>query len=259
MSNTRRAAATRATRHGTATGRRAERQSVPLHQHPAIFPILGLLACLAFLVAAADNRFTVKQVQVVGTNLPAQQIIAASDVSGKNIFRVRAAAVIVRLQSVRQVAVTEVDTQFPDTVIIHAKLRQRFAAWQRGSQLYVVDPDGRVVAQVHATTLPIIIGPAQGDSLGPGVVQAVKYAQSILPAAPYGRIARYEFGPIHGLTIVGQSGWRAITGRGTPTQLDVRIATLAAFLRKSSARAATLKTIDLRQHEPYATTGASTP
>lgn len=210
------------------------------------------MACVAFLIAAIANVFTVRQVQVVGTGLPAQQLVTASDLTGKNIFRVRSDAVIVRLQSVRSVAVTEVDTQFPDTVIIHARLRQRFAAWQRGSSLLIVDPDGRVVDEVKSTTLPVIVGPAQGSSLGPGVVQAVRYAQATLPAAPYGKIARYEFGPIHGLTIVGQSGWRAIAGRGTPAQLDLRIATLAALLRRYGVRAASLSIVDLRQREPYA-------
>jgi len=258
MSDTRRVAPARAPAQRTAVRGRAQRTSIPFYQHPAIPSLLVLLACLAFVAAAVQGVFTVQQVRVVGVNLPAQQLVAAANVQGKNIFRVRADDVIAQLQSVRQVVVTRVDTEFPGTVIVHARLRQRFLAWQRGKQLLIVDPDGRIIDTVPHTSLPVVVGPAQGEALGPGVVQAVRYAQSTLPSAPFGRIARYEFGPIHGLTIVGQSGWRAIVGRGTPAILDMRIATLAGYLRTQNTGTRSFKTVDLRPREPYVTHG-STP
>jgi hypothetical protein len=225
---------------------------VPLHKHPALPPILALLVCVGFLATAIGGVFQVHSVQVVGKGLPNQRIVAAAGLSGHNIFRVRSDAVIARLQSVREIAVTEVDTEFPDRVVIHARLRQRFAAWQRGPQLFIVDPQGQIVDQVKSTKLPVIVGPARGSPLSPGVVQAVRYARSTLPAAPAGHIARFEIGPLHGLTIVGQSGWRALIGRGSPQLLDTRIASLAAVLKKKAACAPSLIVIDLRQRTPYA-------
>jgi hypothetical protein len=215
--------------------------------------LLILLVCLALTGAAVGGVFQVKTVQVVGRGLPVRTIVAAADLSGRNIFRVRSDAVVAHVQAaVREIAVTEVDTEFPDRVIIHARMRQRFAAWQRGGRLFIVDPQGQIVDEVRSTKLPVIVGPAAGSPLTPGVVQAVRYAESILPGAPAGRIARFEFGPLHGLTIVGQTGWRALIGRGSPQLLDTRIASLLAALLKKPARAQCLLFIDLRLRAPYA-------
>jgi cell division septal protein FtsQ len=254
MSETRRVTSTRSTpRRATRAHARPDSRgpTMPIYRHPLVLPLLLFVACLLFLASAFGGMFTVRQVQVVGTGLPTSQIIAASGLQGKNIFRIRSDSVVARLQAVRQIVVSEVDTEFPDRVIIHARLRTRFAAWRRGSQLYIVDPQGNIVAPVATTTLPIIVGPAQGETLGPGVVQAVQYAQTVLPTAPYGHIATFEFGPKHGLTIIGVSGWHAIVGTGQPATLDMRIAELAAVLRKKGADAATLRLINLRQPEPY--------
>jgi POTRA domain-containing FtsQ-type protein/cell division protein FtsQ len=253
MSDTRRVSSGRAVTRRPTSQRRVRRETVPFYHHPALPSLLALIACFAFVAAAIAGVFKVHQVRFVGANLPAAQIEAAANLDGRNIFRVRSDVVISQLQSVRQIAVTQVETEFPDTVVIHARLRQRFAAWQRGSQLLIVDPDGRVVDTVAHTTLPVIVGPPRGRTLGPGVVQAVRYAQTALSGAPHGRIARFEFGPLHGLTIVGVSGWRAIVGRGTPARLDMRIATLGAWLRRFPNNSTTGILIDLRHREPYST------
>jgi hypothetical protein len=225
---------------------------VPLHKHPALPPLLILLGCLALMGTAVGGVFKVKTVQVDGKGLPVGKIVAAADLSGRNIFRVRSDAVVAHLQAaVREIAVTEVDTEFPDRVVIHARMRQRFAAWQRGNRLFIVDPQGQIVDEVRSTKLPMIVGPAAGSPLTPGVVQAVGYARSTLPAVPAGRIARFEFGPRHGLTIVGQTGWRALIGRGSPQLLDTRIASLAALLKKHPS----LLFVDLRLKAPYARFG----
>jgi cell division septal protein FtsQ len=224
----------------------------------SVTPLVLFLLCLAFLGAAFGGYFKVREVQVVGTGVPVAQIVSAADVQGRNIFRVRGDGVVTRLQSVRQVVVTKVETDFPGKVVIYARMREQFAAWRRNGKLYVVDPNGTIIQQVTSTTLPIISGPAPGDSLGPGVVQSTRYALATLPAVPYGRISAIQFGPKHGMTIVGQAGWQAILGRGTPHKLDTRIAELAAVLRKEGPKAASLKIIDLRLKEPYAT-GLATP
>lgn len=252
MSTTRRTTPSGATpRRGGGT-RAREARITPFYRHPAVPTALLLLACMAFIAAAAAGYFQVRRVLVVGTGLPTGQIVVAANVQGRNIFRIRSDSVIDRVATVSQVVVTRVETRFPDTVVIRARVRERFAAWRRGSTLYIVDPDGRIVQRATSTTLPIVVSPADGTALGPGVVQAVRYAQTALPAAPSGAVAGYRFDRKRGLTVLGTSGWQAILGTGTPRALDMRIATLVAVLRQDPARAATLTFIDLRSSEPYA-------
>jgi hypothetical protein len=253
MTETRRVTTTRSSpRRTVRAGERAAARRTPIFTRRALSPLLILLVCLAFIAAAFAGVFKVRDVQVVGSGLPASQIIAASQIQGKNIFRVRADGVVANLQSVTTVVVTKVETDFPNKVVIYARMRRPFAAWNRNGHLFVVDPSGTIIEEVTKTTLPIISGPAPGDSLGPGVVQATRYALSTLPSVPYGRISAFQFGPKHGMTIVGVSGWQAILGRGTPATLDTRIAELATVLHHERARDASLTIIDLRQKEPYA-------
>lgn len=252
MSTTRRTTPSRATPRRGARSRTRASRTVPFYRHPGTPTAILLLACVAFIAAAAAGYFQVRRVQVVGTHLPTRQVVAAANVQGRNIFRIRSDSVIDRVAAVSQIVVTQVETRFPDTVVIRARLRERFAAWRRGSTLYIVDPDGRIVQRATSTTLPVVLSAAEGTALGPGVVQAVRYAQTALPAAPSGAIASYQFDTKRGLTILGTSGWQAIVGAGTPRALDARIATLVAVLRQDPARAATLTFIDLRSSEPYA-------
>lgn len=192
---------------------------------------------------------------MVGSNLPVDRIIQASRVYDQNIFRIRSDQVVSRLSRVPEVTVERVETSFPDQVTIHARLRRAMVAWQSQGTLYLVDPQGNIIDRVKATTLPVIIGVnGSGDqpSLGPGVVQAVRYAVDLLPAAPGGEIAAFSFDHQAGLSIVGRPGWQAQIGAGDAQTLVQRVATLAAFLRKIGPRAQKLKLIDLRSSTPYA-------
>jgi len=231
-----------------------------LELRPAVLALCGLCLCLVALAAAFSGFFKVRQVIVVGSNLPVDRIIEASRVYGQNIFRIRSDQVVSRLSIVREVTVDRVETSFPDRITIRAHLRRAMVAWQSQGGLYLVDPQGNIIDRVKATTLPVIIGVnAGGDqpSLGPGVVQAVRYAVELLPAATGGSIAAFSFDNQSGLSIVGRPGWQARIGAGDAQTLVQRIATLAAFLQKIGSRAQKLKSIDLRSSTPYAVyTGA---
>ncbi len=221
----------------------------------AILALFGLCLCLVALAAAFSGFFRVRHIDVVGSNLPVDRIIQASRVYDQNIFRIRSDQVVSRLSRVPEVTVERVETSFPDQVTIHARLRRAMVAWQSQGTLYLVDPQGNIIDRVKATTLPVIIGVnGSGDqpSLGPGVVQAVRYAVDLLPAAPGGGIAAFSFDHQAGLSIVGRPGWQAQIGAGDAQTLVQRIATLAAFLRKIGPRAQKLKSVDLRSSTPYA-------
>jgi len=236
------------------------RENEPLKLRRAVLALFGLCLCLMALAAAFSGFFRVRHIDVVGSNLPVDRIIQASRVYDQNIFRIRSDQVVSRLSSVREVAVDQVETSFPDRVTIRARLRRAMVAWQSRSGLYLVDPQGNLIDRVTSTTLPVIIGVNGGGdqpALGPGIVQAVRYAVELLPAAPGGGIAAFSFDHQAGLSIVGRPGWQAQIGAGDAQTLVQRIATLAAFLQKIGPRAQKLKSVDLRSNTPYAVyTGA---
>lgn len=222
--------------------------------HPAV-PAIALLGLMAgFLFAALSGQFSVRQIRVVGEGLPVARIDQSAGVVGKNIFTVRSDAVIANLAGVQEVAVRRVDVTFPDRVTIYARMRQAMVAWRTAAGLFWLDPDGRIIKSVKATTLPIITSAEQNGSLGPGVVEAVHEAVILLPAAPNGAIAGFHYDPRAGLTITGKSGWQAVVGMGGPRTMANRIAILAQFLRKAHAQGRTFKRLYLQSGAAYAVT-----
>lgn len=219
-----------------------------------VWPLLALLACLFSLGVILGGFFTVRQVDVVGTNLPRGTIVQAAGITGQNIFTVRSDGVVARLDAVPEVVVQRVETSFPDRVTIYARERIPMVAWQQtGGGLFLLDPNGRVITQVSTTNLPVIVGTAPGSKLGPGIVAAVRYAVHELPQEPRGAIHAFRFNPDNGLTIVGRAGWTADVGRGSPRVLMDRIGTLAGLLQSIRNRPQQLKYVDLRYQSPYAT------
>ena len=217
-----------------------------------LLPWLGLLVCLASLSAALGGVFRVRQVEVVGANLPVDTIVRTAGVSGQNLFTVRSDQVVARLSRVRAIVVHRVDLSFPDRVTIYASLRPTLVAWESGGALYELDPEGMIVRQVKSTRLPIIVGTGHNGPLGPSIVQAVRYAMASLPSAPNGAVAAFRYDP-GGLAIVGRAGWTAEVGVGTPQTLVDRIATLSSVLAAVRTQPRPLKFVDLRLRVPYLT------
>jgi hypothetical protein len=201
---------------------------------------------------AVSGLVKVLEVRVVGANLPAGAIVAASGVVGQNIFTVQSDQVVSRLSSIREIAVRRVEADFPDTVTIYALMRTPLVAWRDGKTLYELDPEGRIIRQVASTSLPVVVGSDTTGPLGPGVVQAVRYAVVTLPQAPGGAISVLHFDPKNGLSITGRAGWTAVIGRGQAQTLVNRIATLSAVLVKVHPRPDHLVFVDLRYRSPYA-------
>ncbi len=233
------------------SGRRPPNTANPeMSRYPFVWSALGLLACLAGVAAALAGAFSVRQVQVIGANLPRATIVQAADIEGHNVFSVRSDAVVDSLATVPEIVVQRVETSFPDRVTIFARERLPIVAWQPiGGGTFLLDDEGHVIEQVRNPSLPIIVGGSIRTPLGAGIVAAVRFAVHRLPLAPSGAIASFRFDSSSGLTIRGRSGWTAAAGRGTPRQLTDRIANLAAFLKSIHNRP--FKFVDLRNH-PYA-------
>lgn len=231
----------------------AKSQSAEERMHPAVPAIAVFGLSLGFLLASLSGQFTVREIQVVGQNLPVAAIDQSARVEGTNIFTVRSDTVVANLQSVQEVAVRRVDVSFPDRVIIYARLRRAMAAWRTVGGLYLLDPEGRIIRSVKSTALPIISSTEKNGSLGPGIVEAVREAVVLLPSAPDGAIGAFTYNPRIGLTIAGRSGWQAIVGSGSRRAMVNRIATLAAVLRKEHRQGQRLGRVDLRNRTPYGT------
>lgn len=225
--------------------------SRPIHSHPGVWSLAALGLCVGVLAAIISGTFTVRQVVVVGKGVPQGQVAASAGVMGENIFAVQTDSVVARLAAVRQIAVRQVSTSFPGRVVIYARERQAIVAWRQAGSLYLLDPDGRIINQVSKTALPTITSTG-GGSLNAATIEAVREAVKILPTAPNGGIAAFQYDAGTGLTIQGRMGWQAIVGKGSPQTLVNRIATLAAFFRATSARGVVPKLVDLRYRSPYA-------
>lgn len=214
--------------------------------------LLALLGCFLLLGAALGGVFRVRHVTVIGANLPTDTIVQAAAVTGQNIFTVRSDQIIARLASVREIEVSKVDTSFPDGVTIYASLRQAAVAWHTGSALYEVDQAGAVIRQVTTTTVPIIQGADAHGQIGPGMVEAVLYAQQVLPKVANGAIASFQVTPQNGFEIVGKTGWTAIVGEGAPQLMATRVSTLVEILKKAPLHTGQLRLVDLRPSQPFA-------
>lgn len=212
----------------------------------------ALLACLAAIGAALSGSFTVQRVVVVGSGLPTATIVSAAQLSGKNIFRLRADQVVSRLdQQVHQIAVTRVATSFPNQVTIYARLRRPLVAWQSNQGLVLLDAEGWIIGSVAKTNLPIISGDGAARGVPPSIIRAVSYAFRVLPASGPGAINAFQVQPRTGLVIVDRSGWSADIGHGTAQTLVNRIATLGSVLQAIQAQGKRLQFIDLRYRVPY--------
>ncbi len=238
-----------------ASSARTNRRSVPREAavhwwNPAWTSILVLLLVLAALAAALMGVFTVRTVRVEGANLPVNLVRGAAGVNGSNIFSVRADQVIDRLSQFPSITVQRVETSFPDEVIIYAQARMPIAVWHSTSGEYLVDATGILVGPAGPTTrLPVVTGGTSPP--GRGQLAAIHYAATVLPPIPNGALTDFTLDPHVGLEVNGHAGWHAVVGAGPPGTLTMRVATLAALLRKLGKRGQQLGYTDLRFKGPY--------
>lgn len=211
--------------------------------------MIGLILCGGFLGAILLGVFTVRRVTVVGANLPSAQIEQMANVDGENIFTVRSDEVAARVGQLPSVDVTRVDTSFPDTVTIYASLRDASIAWRNANGLFLIDRYGVSLGPTASSSLPTVAGGNAPPSRG--IVEAVRYAAQTLPGAPGGKSATFAIDPQIGLTITGQSGWKADVGNGDRQTMVQRVATLVAILKQLGDRTASLAYVDVRYREPY--------
>lgn len=213
--------------------------------------LAGLILSLASLAAVVGGLFTVHTVRVVGSRLPQATIVAATDVTGKNIFRVRSDQVVERLSHLPSIDVDRVEVSFPNQVTVYARDRVPVVAWVTPSGDFLIDRSGTQIGEVRNTSLPAVSGGDRPPDAG--MVAAILYAATALPNTPNGTATGFQIDKYGNLLVLGRGGWQAQLGRGSAQQLVRRVAVLAAILDKSRTRTHRLTFVDVRYHSPYYT------
>ena len=123
---------------------------------PAFFVLAGAMLLLYGFLLSGD--FLVGSVVVKGTDIgdPAQ-IVTTADAIGEPIFTIDASESAERVAALPFVESVTVSTRYPDEVVISVVERTPVVLWQVGSQAFLVDAHGNVLAEQSRDGLPLII------------------------------------------------------------------------------------------------------
>jgi cell division protein FtsQ len=135
----------------------------------------GFLLLYGFLFS---GDFLVASVVVEGTEIgdPAQ-VVTTADAIGEPIFTIDASESAERVAALPYVESVTVRTRYPDEVVISVVERTPVVLWQVGSQAFLVDARGNVLAEQVRDGLPLVIAeedpPAIGDTIDAERISAV--------------------------------------------------------------------------------------
>jgi cell division protein FtsQ len=153
---------------------------------PAFFVLAGGLLLLYGFLLSGD--FLVGSVVVHGARIgdPAK-IVTTADAIGEPIFTIDASDAADRVAALPYVERVSVTTRYPDKVVISVVERTPVVVWQVGSQGFLVDAHGNVLAEQARDELPLVFvegdPPAVGSALDPERVAAVIAVREALGSA----------------------------------------------------------------------------
>lgn len=241
---------------------------VPLRQAPRSLRASrrlrrGLWFLLALAIAvggpavwlAADARFYVYRAQVVGTSrLSHRAIFEASGLKGLHILWARSAdieeGVLAEFPSLERARAA---CRFPANCTVSVLERQPRVLWNDDGQLWWIDEDGAIFparggweetqAATEAAERWLVAGPLPQDDEG-GLDGRVRVALTELWASGEDAPTDYDYSPDHGLSFVGEHGWRVMVGRGSGMRQRLRLVEqLAAHLE---SRGVSPRFVDVR-------------
>jgi cell division protein FtsQ len=190
----------------------------------------------------ARTGFAVDQIKVVGNRETSEiDILDKLDLDGWTSlvgFNVETARErVATLPWVEGAAVRKI---YPHTLEVRIEERQPFALWQQGSQLSVIERDGRVIvpyAGGNQATLPLLVGPG-----------APEHAPDFLA-----RVAHYPelANRVRGYVRVGDRRWDLRLDNGITVKLpeeaeDAALAQLVALDREQSLLSRDIAAVDMR-------------
>lgn len=204
----------------------------------------GRLAALVLAIACAGglvylltaNLLTVRSLTIVGAGATEQgQIAETIGVMGNNIFTVEPQAAAERLAALPTVREATVWPELPDRLVIRLTERQPLLVWQVGSDRFLVDERGLVMAvnppAERTGNLPIVnVRDTDPPSVGGRIdaALAVKLTVLLHRAPEYGLpVAAVDYSPQSGIVLFVDKDRRILFGDGA--RLEDQLAVSAAI------------------------------
>jgi len=180
---------------------------------------IALLAWLWF-----GPAFALRSVQVTGSrHLTASQVEAAAGISSNgSVLSIDGEAAQARLLNQVWIRSATVETDLPDTVVIHVSEWDPVAAYHAGpsTRLFLLSSQAIVLGPTPSSGgLIDIQGPAGGDprigvrALDPDLLTALVNIQRGFPTLIGQDVAGFVFDSCGNLTLIAKRGWRVYFGR----------------------------------------------
>jgi cell division septal protein FtsQ len=211
--------------------------------------LFGLSGLMYDLVSSPE--FSISRVTVAGNGLlTAGEVEAAASASGLNVFWVRRAELVQRLQRLPAVESAEVSVELPDHLRIRVREREPMAIWLAGDTPYLVDRDGLILAArppgrplmtIRDTSNQVL---SPGSRVSPDAVRGVEGLDQLLNRTFGGQPRQYEYAAETGLNVTQQTGPRLIFGSGDG--LETKVAVIQTIVQHLQSERKSAEVIDVR-------------
>jgi cell division septal protein FtsQ len=223
----------------------------PLMRHWMFVPILALVAFGAFKLFTSD-RFYVVGAEIRGNQrVSSEQIFAASQLEGQNIFWIRPAEISDRVAGLGGIASVSTHIRLPNQVVIDVRELAPLVAWQVGDQVTWIAEDGQVLPKSGpAPSLQLIDADgAASDPAQPGEEATRRLRPKVLAALRALRGLHVDLNDLHygaeeGLYLRAPQGWTVYLG--VDGDMAGKIARLQAIQKQIATDPSKPKIVDLR-------------
>lgn len=211
--------------------------------------VVMLTAGLAARRIVATGYFEVNTITVQGAGVALEpDVLAAVDLSDKQIWQVDEGAVAAVVEGVPGVKTARVRRAWPNKVTVVVDERVPAAVWRAGDRDLVVDEDGYVLDAPVMGGLPAISHTDAGLNAvdrvdGDAVRLAIRLGPQVAQETGQ-RVARYEFSSAAGFDVVTERGLRVRLGDGA--NLDSKLALWRGIAEQARKDKITPSEIDLR-------------
>jgi cell division protein FtsQ len=194
-----------------------------------------LLSAFAIYGVGASPAFEFRDLRIEGATYTDPDAVqrTVESARGENLFRLSTAPLAEELRRISTVADARIGIALPGTLVVTLEERQPVLVWKVGSQRYLIDRDGLLIARIadevspEVAALPAVVDErARSSALGVGVrldavdVDASTRLASLNPVqigSSANKLAVVVTDD-HGFEVRAQpDGWTAIFGYYTPT------------------------------------------
>ncbi len=216
--------------------------------------VIFLAACAVLTYLFLDERFTVREVTVVGNSALDPEVVAElAGVRGWPIWFVPTDLAAARLRENAYVASAAVEVALPDRARISIVERRPEVRWQAGGIQYLVDGTGKVLAAATepAETDVLVINDSSNLQLRPNDqldLDAIRLAQSLAIRLPVELgFTPAQIGWDYGLGVYVRSDTGQTIVFGQSDGIGRKLAILSVLLKDQT----TFTYLDLRPDNPF--------